>query len=428
MSDEEQDSGAELKFTIRNHFKDIYIGNVFIQCTSPAIWLYLGIFLWNGYISSLPLLLMKEYALFGFSLARNLLIMAVFFYTIPLVLIAFLFVMKRLKGVIGEHEYSFGGDGFIERTSFNQHTLSYGSVVRFFETRRHYLLVMPNMNGYIIPRRDLSAEVQGALKEKLKGTKPVKKLFAPYAVFGLVAAAIISLVIALPMAKYTMITTAMPFRAVWDSNVLYISGGKSIMGQKIKYSDMLGFGPGFAGFAEPPSVMEQYLWVVRDGKTEPYILETTLKPITICLDEGRLYALHLDVKARKKVLSFLTPGAFVEDQSRQIEDILKACGSASERNKDQALKAISVYEWDDAVGRGKNLQLPIGSATFELGMKAEEPAGNAEINPLGDSESGKLVLSGRWVLDRVNAPEILYSVTSGIKVVNKETYERYFGK
>ena len=175
MDDDIDQSGdKDLRFTIRNRFQDIYIGNVYLQCMNHFIWFFLAIFLWNGYHFSLPLLIMKEYALFGFSLARNLLIMAVFFFTTPLVFIAAFAVMKRLKGVVGEHEYIFGPDSFTKNSAKNRLTLSYESVVRFYETRKHFLLIMPNMNGFIIPKRDLSAEVKVKMRELLKKTKPAK--------------------------------------------------------------------------------------------------------------------------------------------------------------------------------------------------------------------------------------------------------------
>lgn len=434
MDDREQGDDRVLKFTIRNRLKDIYIGNVYLQCMNPFIWIFFGIFLWNGYQFSLPLLLMKEYVLFGFSLARNLLIMAVFFFAIPLLLIVVFAVMKRLKGVVGEHEYTFGPDSFTKNSAKNRLTLSYESVVRFYETGKHYFLIMPNMNGFIIPKRDLAADVREGLKDKLKGTKPVKRLFAHYIVFGLVIAAILSLAAALPMTKYTVITTAMPFRAVWNSDTLYISGGKAVTGQKLKYSEMLGIGAPPVNMAEPPSVVEQRLWVVRDGKIEPYSIQTTMKPLTICLHEGKLYALHIDVKARRQVVSYFTPDAFVEAPDRSPNDILKDCGGAlglsgmREQIKDRPLTAVSLFEWDEAVGRGKTMQIPLGGAMFELGMRAEEATESAGLNPLGDSEMSRVALLGRWTSDQKKELDILYAVTSGIKVVNKETYEQYFGK
>lgn len=428
MEDEKQNNNeTELRFTIRNHLKDVYVGQLILICLPPYLWINIAVLAFNLYRITLPLLLVKEYALALFSLAFGIVIVSGFALIIFLTIIVLTFFKTRLKGVVGEHEYTFRSDGFTEKTPYNENNIPYISVARFLETHKYFQLGMPSMNTYTIPKRDLSAAVQESLKKKFQGIKPVKRVFAPYVVLSLVIVSAVSLLFAMSMSKYTVITSPIPFHATWDANTLYISGGKMTTGQILRYKDMLGLGTFSMGGVEPQNLVEQRLWVIREGKVEPYIIQTDMKPIAFCLQEGKLYAVHIDVKSEKQIVSFFTPDAFVEDQSRTPEQVLEACGGAETREKNRPLSTINVYEWDRKVGHGKTLEIPLGNARFELGMNSKAVKSNPEQSPLGESESGTISLVGRWVSEPAQKLETLYSVAVGMKSVNKEAFQQYFG-
>ena len=426
MDAEQLNNEAELKFTIRNYFKDVYIGHLILACLPPYLWINIAILAFNFYYVILPFLQVKEYALALFTLAFSIVLVSCIALMMFLMTIALTFFKTRLKGVVGEHEYTFRSDGFTEKTPYNEHNLHYESVARFLETRGYFLLGMPSMNTYMLPKRDLSTAVQENLRKRFQGIRPVKRIFAPYVVFSLVAAAAISLGFAMTMAKYTVITNSTPFHAVWDANALYISGGKTTVGQMMRYSDMVGIGMLARNYAEPQSVTEQLLWVVKDGKTDFYTVQTPMKPMTICLHEGKLYTVHFDMKTKKKVLSYFTPEALVEDQSKSADELMQACLDADPKDNNAALNGINLYEWDEKVGIGKTLQIPLGGALFGLGMTHEEGAQHSERGLLGDTDLGTMSLTGNWVTGQTGKREIQYTVSNGMKIVNKETYQQIF--
>jgi TRAP-type C4-dicarboxylate transport system permease small subunit len=397
--------------------RDLIASKFLIHWITPFLWFFLGLFAFMSYRNALPLLLQKQYIYFLVALSVNFIWMSLIITFVIFALVAMGFLLKRMKGIAGEHVFVFNADSFTEKTAYNENTVTYSKNIRLYETRNHFLMALSLGNFYHLPKRFLDPATVAALKEFLKPRLNYKRATAHYVMIFLLFIAVIFAGFEYQSARYNVLSHAAPFQAMWNEHELYIYGGRSVVGREVGLFEFAGFNSDAVEDAKMLKNEEYFLWIARNGKIEKYPIANA-SGMQVVFFKDRICGIGYSEESNQSVFYSWSGKEFIKESDGQCEEFTKKVdGTVEESTENEATPArISNYEWDRRVGEGKKMELSLGDQKFYLLMNNKR--GKDAL------DQGSFTLSGGWG----DSLQELYSVKEGMLMTGKEEFYRLVGK
>lgn len=356
--------GPHFSIKIMNTAADIYWGNVYLNFISPFNLILLGLFGLLVYSLAIPSLRQDQIVLFLIVVACEAIVILAIIHAIPLLVLAYGYIFNKLQGVLGEHEFAFEADQFIERTVFNEAKSSKSAINRILETGKGFFVVLPGPQAHLIPKRDLSAVELANLRRHFNEIRPVRRFLGPFVGLMCLVASILFVGVATQFSSYETQRDVLAFQACWDEQSLYLFGGEQYYGTTYKYGDML---LDRYDNMESATSSEFFLWTVGDGKVQKHALGLDGYVGSLVLNAGKLYLSVYDESRPEGAVLLWSGERFLEHPEMSAEGLAELVSQEAEPN---CLSWFDQDSWRVVTGGADTFEVPLMGGAFILTHQA----------------------------------------------------------